>query len=317
MSTPLSVLKALDEIKRRELHGATLITRITLDALSEAAVSSKAKEPGELFKELKDCGDLLVKSRPTSILLVNGTRHVLHQIKQGVDRGLNVEELRSLARLHVTEFLHEIEDSVNKISEIGARRLSQDDVILTHGYSTSVISVLQRAQQEGKNIRVMVTETRPEFQGRLIAKELAKLGIPTTMIVDSAVCHFMKDINKVLVGAEAVAANGAVVNKIGTSAIASVAHESRVRVFVAASIYKFSPETMFGELIEIEERDPFLVISKEELQSLGNITVRNPAFDVTPPEHIDLIITERGVMPPQGAIMILRERRQLPILDLG
>jgi len=132
------------------------------------------------------------------------------------------------------------------------------------------------------------------------------------MIVDSAVCHFMKTADKVLVGAEAIAANGAVINKIGTSTIASVAHDSRVRVFVAASTQKFSPETVFGELIEIEERDPYMVISKEELQKLGDIKIRNPAFDVTPPGNIDLIITERGVIPPQGAILILRERSELP-----
>jgi len=316
MSIHPSVRRALEEVKRREIHGATLITRLALEALSKAAVDSKARGPEEFFKELSKHGSLLAKSRPTSVLLANGIRHVLYHVKMGAEKGQPTEELKNAAKDRAAEFLRELNDSIEKIGQVGARRLGKNDVILTHGYSTSVLLVLRRAQEEGKNIKVIVTETRPEYQGRLMARELVRIGIPTTIIIDSAIHNFMRDVDKVLVGAEAVAANGAIVNKIGTSTIALAAHESRVRVFVAAGIYKFSPETMLGELIEIEERDPFLVVPEEELQKIGQVSVRNPAFDVTPPEHIDLIITERGVIPPQGAIIILRERRAIPTLSL-
>jgi ribose 1,5-bisphosphate isomerase len=146
-----------------------------------------------------------------------------------------------------------------------------------------------------------------------MAKEFLKLKVPTTMIIDSAVSHFVKDVDRVLTGADAVSANGAVINKIGTSMIAAVAHYSRVNVFVAASIYKFSPETIFGELVEIEEQDPSLVIPSEMMPQFKGMEIRNPAFDVTPPEHIDLIVTERGVIPPQGAIMILRQHEEISL----
>jgi len=316
MSIHPSVLMALKEVKRRELHGAALITRLVLNALSKAAVDSKAKSPEDLFKELSEYGNLLVKSRPTAVLLTNGIRHVLYHVKTGAEKGQHVEELKNAAKHQAADFLKQLDESIEKIGQMGARRMGENDVILTHGYSTSVLSILRRAQEEGKNIRVIATETRPEYQGRLMARELVRRGIPTTIIIDSAVYNFMRDVDKVLVGAEAVAANGAIVNKIGTSTIASVAHESRVRVFVAAGICKFSSETMFGELIEIEERDPLFVVPKRELQKIGDVSVRNPAFDVTPPEHIDLIITERGVIPPQGAIFVLRERRDMPVLGL-
>jgi ribose 1,5-bisphosphate isomerase len=142
-----------------------------------------------------------------------------------------------------------------------------------------------------------------------MAKEVLALGVPTTMIIDSAVSHFIKDVDRVLTGADAVSANGAVINKIGTSTVSAVAHYSRVNVFVAASVYKFSPETILGELVEIEELDASLVIPKEISSEFEGLRIRNPAFDVTPPEHVDLIITERGVIPPQGAIMILQQYR--------
>lgn len=141
----------------------------------------------------------------------------------------------------------------------------------------------------------------------MTATELSKAGIPVTLILDDAVRYFMQEVDKVIVGADAITANGALVNKIGTSMVALAAHEAKVRVFVAAETYKFSPETMIGELVTIEERDVSEMLSKKELEHIGRIKVRNPSFDVTPPEFIDLIITERGIIPPVGAILILEE----------
>jgi ribose 1,5-bisphosphate isomerase len=116
----------------------------------------------------------------------------------------------------------------------------------------------------------------------------------------------MPKIDKVVVGADAIAANGAVVNKIGTSMVALAAHEARVLFFVAAETYKFSPETMFGELVLIEERKATEVVPSKILKGYRKITVRNPSFDVTPAEYVDLIVTERGIIPPQGALSILQ-----------
>lgn len=118
----------------------------------------------------------------------------------------------------------------------------------------------------------------------------------------------MKRVDKVLVGADAVAANGAVVNKIGTSMVALAAHEARTLFFVAAETYKFSPETIIGELIKIEERPKEEILPPEiVIKGLGGIEVRNPAFDVTPPDYIDLIITERGIIPPQAALTVIQQ----------
>jgi ribose 1,5-bisphosphate isomerase len=101
--------------------------------------------------------------------------------------------------------------------------------------------------------------------------------------------------------------NGAVVNKIGTSQVAHSASEARVNVIVAAETYKFAPRTIIGELIEIEERPADEVLSREIARSLPHVTVRNPAFDITPAEYIDIIVTEAGAIPPQMAYVIIKE----------
>lgn len=117
----------------------------------------------------------------------------------------------------------------------------------------------------------------------------------------------MKDVDLVIMGADAVTVNGSVINKIGTSQIALAANESRKNVVIAAETYKFSPRSILGELVEIEERASEEVISREKLDELSNVRVRNPAFDVTPREYIDLICTEVGAFPPEMAYIIIKD----------
>jgi ribose 1,5-bisphosphate isomerase len=113
----------------------------------------------------------------------------------------------------------------------------------------------------------------------------------------------MKDMDAVVVGADTIASNGAVINKIGTSQLALAAHEARVPFYVCAETFKFSPRTMMGEMVEIEERDSLEVVRPGEVPSA--VRVFNPVFDATPPEYIDSIITEIGVVPPYAAYEII------------
>lgn len=313
MSSSKVITNVLDRIRSKEFRGPTRVTQAALKALSEASEASGSRSPKEFLEEQTAYGDLLIKTRPTAVLLANGVRLVIDAIRRSADQGLNVRELQGVVSKTVDSFLAQIRESVDQIGEIGSRRIRGGDTVLCYGYSTSVLSIVAKAQEQGKNVKVFVCEARPELEGRLMAKEFLKLNVPTTMIIDSAVSHFMKDVDRVLTGADAVSANGAVINKIGTSTIAAIAHYSRVNVFVAASVYKFSPETILGELVEIEELDPSLVIPGQVMSEFRGMQIRNPAFDVTPPEHIDLIITERGVIPPQGAIMILRQHENVSL----
>ena len=302
------ILKTVEDVRIRQMRGGTIVTHAALTALRSAALKSKAASPQEFFNELEENGRYLTKIRAASIPLANGLRHVVSEAKDSLESGSDVEHMKQNVSRTTTQFEMKLEESIKEIAEIGARRLKFGDVIMTHSYSSSVIAILKKAQTQGKRLKVFVTETRPELEGRDVARELAAEGIDTTLIIDSAVSHFIEKSDKVLVGAEAVAANGAIVNKIGTATIAAVAHGARVRVYAAASTYKFSPETMLGELIEIEERNPSYVLDDQDMLKSSNITVRNPAFDVTSPQDIDLIITERGVIPPQAAIMIVRDQ---------
>ncbi|MEM4721065.1 MAG: ribose 1,5-bisphosphate isomerase [Candidatus Methanomethylicaceae archaeon] len=289
------------------IRGAAQIGRAAAEGLSIAAINIRADSPQEYMDQLDGAYKLLLNTRPTAVSLPNALRYVMHRVKTAFKRGMDVDELRALTIRAAEDFKRSSQEAVRRISDIGAKRIRNGDLIMTHCNSSVAISILKEAKRQGKEFRVIATETRPRFQGRLTAKALSEAEIPVTLIVDSAARYFMPKVDKVIVGADVVTANGAVVNKIGTSQIALAAKEARVRVFVGAETYKFSPSTVLGELVEIEERPPEEVIPPEELLQMKGVTVANPAFDVTPPEFIDIIITERGIIPPQASVLILME----------
>jgi len=279
------------KIKSMEIRGAAKIGR-------RAAAALKAYE---FIKGLEEAGQILIDARPSAVSLPNAVKFVLRRVR---DSNLELDALKELAEKAADTFIENSRSAVETIGMIGANRISDGDTIMTHCNSSVALSVIKTAFGQGKDIKVIASEARPWYQGRITVKQLAKEGIPVTLIVDSAVRSFMKGVDKVIVGADSIAANGAVINKIGTSQIALAAHEARTLFFVAAETYKFHPDTLVGELVEIEERDKKEVANPEEFKG---VDIRNPAFDITPPDYIDLIITEKGVIPPQAAIMIIKE----------
>jgi len=304
---PNDALRIAEDIRSMRIRGAGQIARSAVEALEIAARESEARNVTEFVEELTHASQALLQTRPTAVSLPNGIRFVMHRVNTKVASGKSVDEIKSVAVEAAKAFIENTRTAVERIGEIGARRIRDGDVLLTHCNSSAALSVMKTAWANGKKFEVFVTETRPRFQGHITATELCKTGIPVTMILDDAVRYFMQEVDKVIVGADAITANGALVNKIGTSMVALAAHEAKVKVYAAAETYKFSPETMIGELVKIEERDPSEIVSKKDLGHIGSIKVRNPSFDVTPPEFIDLIITEWGIIPPVGAILILEE----------
>jgi len=296
-----------------KVRGAGRIARVAVNALSEYVSNIKADNARELYDMLLKAAYKLRSSRPTAVSLPNALNYVVNAAKKSLDKRSQVEEMKKEIQDAAKNFIVMSEGAIQRIGEIGGKRIVDGDVILTHCNSEAAISVLTNAHKQGKKIEVLVTETRPLMQGRTTASILSKRGLDVTLIPDSAVRLYMHKVDKVVVGADAIASNGAVVNKIGTSQIALIAHESRTRFYVAAETYKLSPTTMLGELVEIEQRSPLEIVPSSWKKKNRRVKVMNPAFDVTPPEYIDIIITEQGVYPPQGIILLMKELYPEPV----
>jgi ribose 1,5-bisphosphate isomerase len=299
----MSVPETAEKIKSMEIRGAGRIARAAAEALRDFALSLDAEDLQVFTAEMEKAAAMLIATRPTAVSLPNA----VHIVMAGLDRAKDTEEARSGLVKRADGFIRSSRHAVENIAQFGARHIRDGDTVLTHCNSEVALGCIIEAHRSGKEIEVFATEVRPRNQGHITIRTLNDAGIKTNFIVDSAVRSFINDVDLVIVGADAVTVNGAVVNKIGTSQVAHTAKEARVNMIVAAETYKFAPRTVIGEFIDIEERSPDEVLPDAIAKTLPHVTVRNPAFDVTPAEYIDLIVTEAGAIPPQMAYVIIRE----------
>jgi len=297
------VTETAEKIKSMEIRGAGRIAREAAEALRRHATEIRAENLMFFQHEMDTAAQILIATRPTAVSLPNA----VHIVMSGLERAVTLEEARNGVISRAEQFIHSSRHAVENISQFGARHIRDGDTLLTHCNSEAALGCIIEAHRSGKEIEVFATEVRPRNQGYVTIRTLNDAGIKTNFIVDSAVRSFIHEVDLVIVGADAVTVNGAVVNKIGTSQVAHTAHEARVNVLVAAETYKFAPRTIIGELITIEERAGNEILTDEIARTLPQVTVRNPAFDVTPAEYIDLIVTEAGAIPPQMAYIIIRE----------
>ena len=295
------VQETAEKIRTMEIRGAGRIAKAAAEAIRDYAAGLEVDSIEEFSANIKEVSNFLISTRPTAVSLPNAVKLASKYTSS------NVEEARQEIIENANLFIERADKALGKIGKIGSRRIQDGDIIMTHCNSHAALSIITTAFENGKEISVIATESRPRRQGLLTIKHLNDFGIPTTLIVDSAVRYYMKEVDKVIVGADAIAANGALVNKIGTSQLALAAHEARKSFMVAAESFKFSPSTIVGNPIEIEERSSEEVIDPSLLAELPHVQVRNPAFDFTPAEYIDMIVTDIGIIPPAMAYTVIKE----------
>ncbi|MFH1470187.1 MAG: S-methyl-5-thioribose-1-phosphate isomerase [Candidatus Micrarchaeota archaeon] len=283
------------DIKALKIQGAREVAKWAVKALAIQASESKATTVESMGGELIEVADMLAATRPTEPMMRNSLMFVFSKIKK--ENLKNTKELRELIKAEEKSYLSSLDKSISAIAEYGAKEMPKGGTILIHCHSHTVVGVAKRAHEIGKGVKAICCETRPLYQGRITARELAEAGVPTKLIVDSAVKSFIAEADAVLVGADSIDSVGNLINKIGTSTIALVAFERDVPVYSAAELYKFDPMTLWGSITKIEERDPSEVADPK---SLEGVDIRNPAFDLTQAKYITGYITERGVIPPQG-----------------
>ena len=283
------------------IRGAGRIARAAASALQYFAENYNGNDIAAFRKDLDKAVNVLVASRPTAVSLWNGVQSSI----KGVDSAKDVNEAKAMIINNAGTFVTKSEKAVETIAKIGAKRIRDGDTVLTICNSSAAIGTMIEAYRQGKKIKVFAAETRPRRQGILTVMELSKAGVDVTLIVDSAVRSVMKDVDIVMVGADTITAQGAVVNKIGTSQVALAAYEARVPFVVCSETYKFSTATLFGDMVTIEERDASEVAKEGEIPK--KVKVFNPVFDCTSSKYIDAIVTEEGMIHPAAVFgMMMR-----------
>ncbi len=297
-----------DAIRHMVVRGAPAIGAAAAFGMALAAQQATGSRAA-MLDFLHQAAQTLKAARPTAVNLAWAVDRVL-QVAQAAPGG--PDDLRA-AVLAEAQRIADEDVAINKrMAEIGAALINDGDTIIHHcntGALATVdwgtaLGVIRMAHEQGKRIHVLVDETRPRLQGaRLTAWELAQYGIPYDIITDNAAGFFLSrgEVQKVFVGADRVAANGDVANKIGTYMLALAAHDNGVPFYPVVPSSTFDLSIAHGGLIPIEMRDPDEVLAlqlKGRPVAPAGASARNPAFDVTPHRLITAIVTERGLIEP-------------------
>ena len=298
------------DIKSLKIQGARNVAKASLKALIIESENSKQKNLKDFQKQLFNTSDFLAASRPTEPMMRNLLEEAKHFIKEEIKAKPDLSHLKNDFIAHEKSILKRIGEDKERLSEYGAKSIPNNSLILTHCHSSTATGILIKAKKMKKKFEVVACETRPRFQGRVTAAELAGAGIDTTLVVDGAANMFMKKADMCLVGADSITARGDLINKVGTSMIAHIAKMHDVSFFSAAELLKFSPFTIFGEREKIEERNPKEVWENPPKK----VKIRNPSFDVTASQYINGFITEAGVIPPQSIFRLASEKLGIKII---
>jgi methylthioribose-1-phosphate isomerase len=305
-------------IKDMVVRGAPAIGVAAAMGIALGARDAQVNSAGEFDHAFNQICETLASTRPTAVNLFWAIERMRNLCANLRSENRPLDEIR--ARLiEESKLMHEEDVEANRaMGRHGAELIRDGQTVLTHcnagalataGYGTA-LGVIRAAVEAGKRVAVYADETRPFLQGaRLTAWELGQDDIPVTLITDNMAGHFMRrgQIDCVIVGADRIAANGDVANKIGTYSVAVLAKENNIPFYVAAPISTLDLKLESGDEIPIEERDGREVTHVKEVQlAPPGVNVANPAFDVTPNRYIAAIITERGVARPPFAESLKR-----------
>ena len=305
-----------DAIKTLVVRGAPAIGVSGAFGLALAALQSKATTSEELLLDLEHARKILFETRPTAVNLGWGLQKIMNVAKTGD----TADQIRKLV-IETAKRMAEEDIEINKaMGKNGSVLFDDNDTIMTHcnagalatvAYGTA-LGVIRATRESGKNVKVIATETRPVQQGsRLTAFELKHDGFDVSLIPDTAVGYSMANglVDKVVVGADRIVRTGHVFNKIGTYQVATMAKQHGIPFYVAAPLSTFDMKTDAKDvIIEMRKGTEVTGIGDKKTAPDG-INVINPAFDMTPPELISGIITEKGVVtaPYEESILNLFE----------
>jgi len=301
-------LKALwQAIKALKVRGAPALGAAAALGVCLGIKASKAKSFPQFKKEMDKVISYIASSRPTARNLFWGLERIRAAAIKNKKKPVSL--IKKILLKEANDIIEEDRVSCRKIGFYGAKLINKFDTILTIcnagilatvDYGTA-LGVVYRAQEQGKNIKVFACETRPLLQGsRLTAWELNKKGIDVTLNCDNMAAALMAQgkIDKIIAGADRIAANGDTANKIGTYSLAVLAHFHKIPFYIAAPLSTFDLSIKSGKDIPIEQRSHLEVtrLFSKNLIAPKNVKVFNPAFDVTPHKLITAIITDRGII---------------------
>jgi len=302
MNMSSKIARLTDEIRNDKTQGASQLARQAMVVLKFAAEHSQADSTEQFLEELKWVGEGLTAARPAMASIFNIVNRYLGALSP-VSPDQGVAYFRSLAVSKADELARVSLQAIAEITSCGLGLIAEGDKIMTHSYSSTVMAVLSEASSEDRTIEVITTRSGAGGTGQKIAQELGRKGMKVTFIDDTAVGLYVVEANKVMVGADRVCADGGVVNGVGTYPLALAAQKADVPFYVLCETLKFD-HRLRSDKVDLEEKEPSEVVGRGKLPP--QVSVKNPYFDLTPLELVTGIVTENGLLAPEGVTSYIK-----------
>lgn len=303
-----TIIKTFSEIRSIKIQGATNVAMAVDKALKKYGQGLNTPSSSEFISRIKEAGEYLVSSRMTEPMADNAAEFIVFYLKKNKDA--SVPELKKIVESAFDYFFALVGQNEKKIEIYGERLIKFGDKIFTHCHSSTVMNVLIAAKRNKKRFEVFQTETRPLYQGHLTAKELCKYGIKDTLVVDSAAPYLISkvsgdkfQIDKLIIGCDAISRDGSCVNKIGSFGLALSAFLNKIPVYVATQSLKINEDAKNLKALKIEQREAREVWEN----SPRHLKIYNPAFDKVPAELITGYVCEFGIVKPAELLKKVRE----------
>ncbi|KAL3526689.1 hypothetical protein ACH5RR_011345 [Cinchona calisaya] len=273
----------------------------------------------DLTTKINSYVSFMIECRPLSISMGNAIRFLKTRIAK-LPLSLSESEAKAILLSDIDRFINEkiiLADKV--IVKHAVTKITDGDVLLTYGSSSAVELLLLHAHELGKKFRVVVVDSRPKLEGKLLLRRLVGKGISCTYTHINAVSYIMHEVTRVFLGASSVLSNGTVYSRVGTASVAMVAHQFRIPVLVCCEAYKFYERVQLDSICSNELGDPDAIAKipgRNEINCLDdwpnseNLQLLNLIYDATPSDYVSMIITDYGMIPPTSVPVIVREYRR-------
>ncbi|MFC2056023.1 translation initiation factor eIF-2B [Chloroflexota bacterium] len=303
MNISAEITSLIDEIKNNKTDGASELARQAAKVLKIAAKHSQTNSTKEFLLEQKELERRLISARPAMAPVTNIVSRLLNTLIRKAAR-MDLDSIRQLAISEADKLVADSLKAIAQIAKYSSRLIIDGDKIMTHSYSSTVVAALKEAFSKHADVEVVTTRSGPGHTGERIAQELGDHGIPVTLIGDTAVGLYISNVNKVMVGADRVCADGAVVNGIGTYQLALVSERDKIPFYVLCDTLKFDPKLKSNE-VELEEKEPSEIVEPGRLPP--KVRIKNPYFDITPPELVTAVVTENELFTAKKLSTIWKE----------
>ncbi len=291
-----SIAALIREVSEDNTSGAVELTKKATQALLLLSDETRAQDLSPFLSEFMTAGRELIQAQPSMAPLFN----LVNSVLSSFDTAENVGEAKRIVKAAASTFAEDLDVSGDKIAVQALPLVSDGATIMTHSRSSTVLRALFLAKERGRNFAILCTESRPIYEGRESARQLAQQGIDVTLVTDAAVAHFASQVDLVMVGGDSLSGQG-LVNKMGTHALALAAKADGIPFYALCGTQKFLPSDY--PHLEIELKDPREVWE----DSPGGVTVLNYYFDVTPLDFVSGVVTEKGLLQRAEVLKMLSQ----------